>query len=341
MKKIISFFLITIFVCEFFFAKQKNKIIPNWINSPYSIYSSEQYYAASSSDKDLEKAEIQAIESIAGIFRRDIKSSTSAESYKTHYSNSLESETESFSEIGQEIFVNIEQNNLIGIEITEKYYDDINNIWYVLALLDKDKTADVYIELIKNNESSIKQLLTRESELSLGMEKISCFYRAMSISQLNEEYISRLKFLNPQKTDLLKGNLIPHEMIKTKYDELVSKNPIKIEINNDYNSMVKMSLEEVLKSFGLTITEKETKYKLFIEITTVNRLVENPEMNYCEFTLTSNMKAENEIELFPWSFVGRAGGRNDDLATRKAYSIIRDKILKDYSRILDDYLYGE
>jgi len=345
MKKVVLSLICVLLATSVFAAKPKNKAgnkkVPGWVESPYTTYPSEKYFAAVGSDKNKNQAELKAVETLAGVFGRDVESSSKAESLMTHSENAEGSETELTSSLNQQILVEMDQKDLIGVEITETFHDEGSNIWYAVAILDKEKTAGLYLSMIEKNNKSINTLLAAGKDLPASMKKLAYYYRAMCLTQLNDSYFPRFYIIHPEKCEQAKASSKTPEQMRVEYDRISAQIPVKVSVKNDYNSIVQIALEELLKSYGITINQKSTLYNLEMDITPSYREVDDPPMQYCEFIISSKMYNAQKTSIVPWSFSGRAGGKNVDLAKQKAYALMSGKIKSEYGLIFEDYLYGE
>lgn len=346
MKKIFLFIISALMTISLFAAKPKskaksNKKMPSWVESPYSMYSSETFFAAVGSDRNKNQAELKAVEALAGIFGRDVESSSKADSSMTHVEDGDGTATELMSTLNQQILMEMDQKDLIGIEIKETFQDENNNTWYALATLDKEKTAGLYLTMIRNNNKSIDTMLAAARDLPASMKKLAYYYRAIRLCELNDSYFPRFYIVHPEKCEEARSTVKSTDKLRVDFDKIASQNPIKVTVKNDYNSIIQIALEELLKSFGFTVNQKSALYNLEMDITPTYRSVDDPPMEYCEFIISSKLYNSQKTSIVPWSFSGRAGGKNIDLARQKAYALMSGKIQSEYAKIFEEYLYGE
>ncbi len=336
--------LLLIIVCcvaSLCFSKEKISA-PKWLDSPYSQYSSKEYFAAVGVDKNRNMAELKAVEKIAGNFSRDVKSVSKAE---THMASRQEGDSFTGatvdSSLNRVILSEIDQEDLIGIELAEAFFDEKHDTWYALALMNKEKTADLYFELVKKNSSAIKLLVASSEKLEPSMRKIAYQYRALKLAQLNESYFPRFFIIHPEKCENAKKLNVSSDSLRLSLDKTAVQVPVEVSVTNDKNAIAETACEELLKSFGIVVNSKNPKYSLNFEINPSYRTVQNPLIYYCEFTISADLKSKSDSKLVPWSFSGRAGGKNEELAKQKAYSLIAEKIKTDYLKVFEEYFYGE
>lgn len=321
--------------------KAENKSPAAWIENPYSEYDTEKYFAAVGSDKYKNTAELKAVETLAGVFGRDVDSSRSAEISMSRTEAKDLSESSISSTLNEQITIEVDQEDLIGIEIAKSYYDEPHSTWYALAILDKEKTAALYSSLIEKNTKSINSYLNKAALLSDSLaliEKFTYFYNAYRLTKINESFYPRFFIISPEKCKSTQQGKITSEEIRIKLDDVSSKLPIAVAVSDDYNSTVQSSIEELLKSFGFTLSSASPKYSLNAQIDRSFRRVQNPTMDYCEFSVSLKMTEKTGAVLFPCSFSGRAGAKNKDLAEKKAFSEIGNKIKSEYKEIIETYL---
>ena len=343
MKKQIILLVILFLVCGTCFAKSKKapKKMPGWIESPYKQYSSEKYFAAVGSDRNKEKAELKAVEQLSSIFGQNVNTNIESSSTMTHTELEVLSQTFQKSTLNQQILIEVDQKDLIGIEIAESFQDEEHDLWYSLALLDKEKTCTLYEELTKKNNSTIETLLNFTGKMDDSFHKLAYLYKAQNLANLNEAFFTRFYVINPEKSLEMKNKCIPATDIKLKLDKVAMKIPVFVNVENDLNNIVHSAVWEMLKSFGILSSDKKSEYSLNVKITKDFREVSNPTMFYCEFFISAEIADKSGLILIPWQEKARAGGKSEKLAEEKAYTFMSEKIKSEYRSAIENYLYGE
>jgi len=320
--------------------KSKGKA-PLWIQTPYEVYSADKYFAGVGNDLSKNIAELKAVQQLSVVFGIDIHSENTADTYMKHTESEVLSETFRESTLNQQILVEMDQKDLLGIEIVETYYDEVHKEWYALALLDKDKTSDLYASLVKDNNDAIRQYLAFAKTLPDSLTKLAYLYKSYKLAQVTESFFIRFYIINPDRCTELKEISYVSSKLKLDLDKLALKIPVSVEVNEDSNSMVRAACGELLESFGLQTTSNKAEYKLAVSINKTYRTVKNPTLYYCEFQISAELLDKNGLILAPWQLSSRAGAKTEELAEQKAYQLINQKIKEDYRYSFEDYLYGE
>lgn len=324
--------------------RKKNSEMPIWVESPYKEYSRDKYFAVTESDQNKNFAEYKAVESLASIFGQDVLSENKVISSITQNQTADEIEVFKSDSLNQQILINIDQKNLIGIEIARTWFDEIHEEWYALSVLDKEKTADLYSSFVEDNVKAMNVLLKNASAISVpSIQKLAYIYKAGQFSLLNESYYPRFYIIHPEKCNSAKLKNIPYENIQVELDKVSAKIPVAIEVSGitDGTEETVSACAALLKSYGLTVTQNNSVYTFLLSITTEYRSVENPVMYYCEFTMSAYLKDSSGEKYVPWTVSGRSGAKTKELASQKAVRIMVDKISSDYKTVFDKYFIGE
>lgn len=319
----------------------KKKAAPSWVYAPYEYYSQDKYFAAVGNDQNRNIAELKAVDQLCVVFGIDLNTTNSSDTYMKHTESEVLSETMRTSELNQQILVEIDQKDLIGIEIAKTYYDSVRDEWYAIAILDKQKVSDLYASLVKSNNDAIKEYLSYANTLPDSIIKLAYLYKAYKLAKVSESFFIRFFIINPQKcTDLKSVSYVSSELW-LQLEKLAVKIPVSVNINDDYSSLVKAACGDMLESFGMITTDNASNYQLNVKINQNFRTVENPTLYYCEFQVSAELKDKNGLILSSWDLSNRAGAKTKDLAEQKAYQLINQKIKEDFREDLEAYLYGE
>lgn len=337
-------FAVAFLCCFLCFGKSKQgkkAELPVWCSSPYALYPQKEFFAASGSAKNKAEAEIRAIETLAGIFGRDVHSENQAQSFMSKNEKNGESAVEISSTLSSRVLTEIDQRDLIGIEIAESFFDAGHNEWYVLAVINKERTGALYENLVERNLRSIAELVEAAEKLPDSFSKIAYFSRAMKLAGLNESYAPRFEVIHPQKFNLVRKKFVSSDSLRIKRDNAAEKIPVSVSVSGCSDDSVLTSCEAVLKGFGIKISDRQFKYRLQLDVARSFRTVQNPPIVYCEYSLSAKMTDKNNSVLMPWTASGRAGGKNEKLAEDKAVLQIKNAVQNDYGSAFSEFLYGE
>lgn len=344
-KLLVLLLLVLVIFQSMLFAKPKNQGKNQetqkkleWIFTPYSVYSEKDYFAAVGSAKRKTESELKAVENLASIFGQDIQTHTASEMHAVgqEAGNDI-SKTFVDSSLSVQVQTEVNQKDLIGVEIKESYFDEAQNTWYTLALLDKKKTTGLYEKIIQKNADSIEQLTSFANSKKDSIEKFTALYKASSLASLNESYFPRFYIINPEKCDALKNLHKSSVQLRLESNIVAEKIPFGIKIPSvSFSKELKNSCAELLESFGFVIDQKEPVYELTVELNNNVRKVQNPEMFYSEFTIMLQINKNDSIYL-SWDKTGRAGGKTQELSEQKMNQMICNLIKTEYKNVLEEF----
>ena len=332
----ILFFLIIISSC--LFAKSKKTIVnyPIWINEPYSSYQT-GYFVAVGNDKTKNIAELNAVSELAGIFSRDVKSNTVANSTMTQIEEDNISSLISEQNLNQQITVSIDQRNLIGIEIIETFFDDNKEQWYALAVLDKQKAEKNYSKEIESSYKNINQNYNEAKIKTNNFDKLCYLYKCKKEAQYVQSLIVRLQVINFEAAESIQRTDISENKFSIDFNNIANKTPISIQVNNDLNNEIKIACSDVLESYGFKIQDKASNV-LTVDLVNNFRTVYDPDAVYCESNITMNLKLSGDQIVFPFNYTNRAAGKNQELAQKKEYSNLSTIIKTEYKNLIENIL---
>lgn len=337
MKKSFLTFLFVFSACLVFGAKKK---MPEWIILPSSVYPSESYMNGTGSGKDRESAELEAVRNLSSVFGQTVKS-TSLASKKME--QALSDGKVSFSSSGnlqQNITSQIEAENLIGIEIAEYFYSSSEKKWYAIAVLDREKTAAVYQELIRKNDAVVRKSV-KESEKNpgsfYGYSEISF---ALDIASENDRLLKNLSVVDSDKGISLGKEIISVQNVQSAQKKFAENIIIYVNVNGDSDNKIKSAFQEIFSKYGFkTSPVKKEKYALDGKYS--SEISKKGKITYCVYTLDMDFSDSVESEsLFAINLKGREGATSETDAKNRTYRILEKNIASEFSKNFDSYMNG-
>ena len=335
-KTCLCFIFILFNICAFGKTKQKKIKYPSWINEPYSTYQT-GYFVAVGNDKTKNIAELNAVSELAGIFSRDVKSNTVANSSMTQIEENNISSLISEQNLNQQITVSIDQRNLIGLEIVETFFDDNKEQWYALAVLNKQKAEKIYSKQIEASYKNINQNYNESKIKTNNFDKLSYLYKCKKEAQFVQSLIVRLQVINFEAAKNIQRTDINENQFNIEFNNTANKIPISIKVNNDLNNEIKIACSDVFESYGFKIQD-QAKNVLSVELENNFRTVYDPDAVYCESNISINLQLSGEQNVFPFNYTNRAAGKNQELAQKKEYSNLSTIIKTEYKKQIENKL---
>ena len=138
----------------------------------------------------------------------------------------------------------------------KKHFMSEQRIWKIrlntLKLMEKNKTAELYKDLIKANIASINKMLNEINGNTI--DSYTCCKFAVEVSKINEGYYSRLAVLKPAESNFLKDDMYSSKKLQLRALEIANNIPVCIVIENDVNGQIAQAFASVFKNLGFKTT---------------------------------------------------------------------------------------
>jgi hypothetical protein len=225
---------------------------PAWIDSPQGKYPTDQYLAAVGSGDTRKAAENDAAANLAAIFQSNIKAEqTIKERYRELYVSPSQSSLEHQNETVKHISVSSKQT-LYNMQYAESFTDNAGRT-YVLAVLERQPTAEIYNKRIEENERMMDAYIEQSRLAQTPVLKFANLNAALVFNKTNE----------PLKKQL--GIIVPGLMYasKSKYDEVKVQEmllearkgvPFSVHIANDSQETIGGLIRSILNDQGFIVT---------------------------------------------------------------------------------------
>lgn len=314
----------------------------SWIDEPYKKYSHDDFFASVGESDSKEEAELKAVESLASIFGQDVESESEAESKMRQASIAeLGTSYESSKTLNQKIQRFVNQDDLIGIEIAESYYDKKRKRYYALAVMDKNVAFSIYETILRNNDKKARSFLKLVEEDNYSLLSYSNILKAKNLSKINENYYSRVTVLNPNKAEKLKNSLLKTSELTPKILEIASKTKIAVNIENDPSNEIKLAFSKVLSDLGFIVTKEKARYVLSGNAFFEEREIKGKEIVNIDYKIQTVIKdTSNTDEMVSWNVSGKEGSKTAEYAKQKAIASLIKKITNDYPQYFNETIGG-
>ena len=132
---------------------------PAWVDSADSVYSRSLYIAAVGYASDRTMAEKNALASLVAFFGQSVKADqTIVNTYHEAVRNGVTAGWTDNIAMQNTIQTLASMDTVVGAEIKEVWYDS-KSTYYAVAVMEKAKTAEMYVEMIKANQNMIGNLI--------------------------------------------------------------------------------------------------------------------------------------------------------------------------------------
>ena len=240
---------------------------PVWVDNVSSVYNRSQYVAAVGYSPDRQAAQANAFSNLAAFFGQSIQSEQTVTNsyYEAARSGAMTTWTDN-TEIEDIIITSSSMNTLIGVEIREIWFDEKNNTYYAAAVMERQKTIQLYTNLILTNLELIKNLVTANQTEKNSLEEVTRYLFAGNAADLNTSYANVLNALGAKIPDgVTKGEFYRLEAL-----DIIRKISLNIVVNNDRLDRVKSAFSGVFSSLGFRTGSDNPRYALNVSIDLVD-----------------------------------------------------------------------
>ncbi|MGC8653967.1 MAG: LPP20 family lipoprotein [Candidatus Kryptoniota bacterium] len=230
---------------------QENK--PVWIDHPEKNYPSSDYLVAVGTGDSRKEAENVALANLSKIFESNIKLD---ETINSRYSELIKSESQSSLEnktdVNKQISVSSNQI-LYNVRYPEAFTDNLGKV-YVLAVLEREPTAEIYMKSITDNERRIYRLINSGNDNSDPLKKYAYYEAANVVSQVNNRLINQMRIINPgyQYADTLNNPDKINELCKSAQERI----PFVISVRGNDSDKVIPVIAGAVNQLGFPVAQK-------------------------------------------------------------------------------------
>lgn len=338
LKKVIclSFLLTGSFI---FAAKTKTPVMPDWINTPATVYPSSSYITYVGYGADRDSAEIKALQGIASVFGQSIKSDSESSQRMIQAKSEGKIATTNISSFNQNILRSVDVNNLIGVEIKEFWFDGTSS-WYAIAVLDKSKAFDIYNDMIKKNAAAISTILENNADDLNSFDGYAAYDFAEDIAVENENHLKKISVIKPDSVSTVKSYCVSSKELHAKKIEIAKNIPICISVENDVDGKLTSAFSESTASLGFRSTDdKSARYILSATVHLERSDTSDGKTTRCRYNISTYiLDFETNQQLAPFTATGREGHISYEEAKNRAIKSAEAKIRKDFKKSFSDYL---
>ncbi len=333
MSKKITVLIILIMFALSLTAYSKKKSKPKWLENPKSVYNPQLYLTAIGEGDTRSDAENSAIASISKIFESKISvDETTKEEYKELLKND-KAESSTSTEINKTVNLNSSQT-LFNIQFGESYTDNLGRT-YVIAYLDRMKTADIYLDKIEKNSGKINQYLKLETMRKDPIKKYAYLKSALIVAKWNEVLLSQLDIISPSMKDFSEKK---YDIVKIKNEFNNVSKSIKFNINVRTKNADKINdyLNTLINKCGFSITNDNSDFvisgKAEIEKMDLQR-----KQKFVHWNIFLKVMNKGDT-IFSFEKSGREGHISYEQATNRALREINKKLKKKFYKQLMNHI---
>jgi hypothetical protein len=320
-------------------AAQGNRGRPAWVDSPELVYSKQRYVAAVGLGPERILAEKNALANLTAVFGQSIQAELqSVASYSEAVKSGAIQVSESLS-VQEAITTSAEMDSLLGAEIADVWHDSGNSVYYAVAVMEREKTARLYADLIRSNSKIITDLTTMNEAEKNTLNGYSRYQLAAAIADASRLYGNVLTYVG-NTTDINPGDMKKGDDYRLEAAGIVRNIPIEIKVSGDRSDRIKNAFSRALGSAGFRTGGANRRYRLVVTLALEPTDLPEQRNKFVRFTVDANLTdtAEGNSVLFPFNRTGREGHISIPEAENRALREAEKRIEADYPPALAEYL---
>jgi hypothetical protein len=314
-----------------------NRDKPTWVDAPDTVYSRQRFVSAVGFGTDRLYAERNALASLTGVFGQSVQAELRTTStYNEAIRSGVIQITEN-SSVQEAITTSIEMDSLMGAEIADVWFDS-RNTYYAVAIMERDKSASLYANLIRSNERIISNLVAVSGQERNTLSAYSRYLRAAAIADANRAYANVLTFLG-NTSGINTGAMKNGEDYRIEAADIARNIPIIVNVEGDKSGRLRNAFSRSLSSAGFRSGGNDSRYVLNCSIVMTDATVPGQQNVFIRYILDINLMdiVDNSI-VFPFSLNGREGHINQAEAEERVFRAAESRIVDEFSNEFRDYL---
>jgi hypothetical protein len=315
-----------------------NRGRPAWVDTPDLVYSKQRYVAAVGLGSDRGQAEKNALANLTAVFGQSIQAEMrSVASYSEAVKSGAIQVSENLS-VQQAITTSAEMDSLLGAEIADVWYDGGSG-HYAVAVMEREKTARLYADLIRSNSKIITGLTAMDEAEKNTLNGYSRYRLAAAIADASRLYANVLTYVG-NTTDINPGDMKKGDDYRLEAAGIVRNIPIEVRVSGDRSDRIKNAFSRALGSAGFRTGGANQRYRLAVTLSLASTDLPDQRNKYVRFTVDANLTdtVEGDSVLFPFNKTGREGHINIPEAENRALREAEKRIEEDYPPALAGYL---
>lgn len=308
---------------------------PDWVFGKSAAYPEGRFMTATGSAQFEKSADSDALTNFASVFGQVVSSTAGANrKMRQDTDDSVSKE----SEFAQSVQVRVDESELIGVEIKERFFD--GKKYYSLAVMDKAEAAKLYKAAVDANNRDIARLEAYSKDDQFSMERCSNLFIAQGKAEQNKRYIDRMFVIDSDEAKAMKTKS-PQEL-RAQRIEVARQIPIYVHVSGDTGSFVEKELSEMLTSFGFRFSKDSAeRYRLEAVFSMEQKLSKDKESHQTFFSLSCALR-DSALSASLWSdsYKGRSSSFSQDDSLDRAKTAIEKKTQGDLAASFENFLRG-
>lgn len=314
---------------------ERPNIRPQWVNSPHSKYNERQYVAVVGFGSRRDEAERAALANLAGIFGLSILDEQSINNiYWEAVRSGITAEWSQTTTIDRTITTSAAMSSLVGAEIRDVWHNGVNT-YYVSAVMNRARTAQIYTNMIMANQEMIANLTNVATDQNT-MERFARYQLAAAAADINMSYANVLNVIGaPPVAGLRTG-----DEYRLKAANVAAAIPVRVIVEKredvDRAGRIHGAFSRAISESGLRTVTGQAPYTLEVSLILSEVPFPGQQNVFVRYEIHANfIDARTRIaQMPPYNIDGREGHINLAQAENRAISAAERRINEEYRDLL-------
>jgi hypothetical protein len=280
-------------------------------------------------------AEKNALAALAAIFGQSIRADqTVTDTYQEAVKNGAAAKWSGTTVLEDSIQTSVSMDALIGAEIRSVWFDG-TSAYYAAAVMDRAKSAALYGDMIRANQTMIANLVAMDQAEHDTLAGFSRYRFAAATADMNIAYGNALAILGAvPPAELKKG-----DEYRLEAAAIARAIPVGVIVKNDRAGRIQGAFAKALADLGFRSGGANSPYRVEAELHLSEVKFPNQQNKFARYELAANlMDSGANTALLPYTINGREGHTTLAEAENRALAAAERKIGEEYARLVSDHL---
>ena len=312
---------------------------PAWVDNPEMVYSRARYISVVGHGSDRNQAERDALARLTGVFGQAVQAELRT---VVSYSEAIRGGVIQVSEdtqVRNAIITSAQMDSLVGAEIADNWHDAGNNIFFAVAIMERERTSSLYADLIRSNERIIRDLVNMTPQTRNSLDGVARYRLAATIADANRVYANVLTVVGDTR------GINPAEMtrgddFRIAAAEIVNTIPIGVVVSGDRGNRIHNAFAAVVTRSGFRSGAADSRYVIRVSYSLSPVELPGQPNQFVRYELIAGLfdNAGGSANIFAHpAMVGREGHLTMSEAEERASRAVERRIASEFEPALRSY----
>jgi len=306
---------------------------PAWLTDLNSVYPDSTYLAAQGSGDTRKDAEADAADALSRIFNVKVTVNSTAQKRYMEIASQNKTLSESETSIVQNVGMQSD-SQFTNLRYSDAYTDKKGKV-YIVAYLDRAKTAEIYRSILKKDIELATALKERAENEDGILQKFSLLDSAVQVSMNSDRMLGQLQIIHAP-TYKLYASEVDTAGLTALRDAAAKKVTCSVKIEGDPTGKIASIVRKALS--GLKISVKSSGPLEVSGTWTMEPVQVNPRFKSVRWTLSLAFADENGAEVASYFKEYRENAITEAEAQAFAYRSVEKMIAEGFIQSITDYM---